>query len=199
MIWKIQACKTILRHWRCQLKPKTQPHLHMCPSVCFYTLFFQPVGEVVFIQAAVWIFFFTHHFPLYHIDAYFKVHVICLWTHICTALAGFLFLFWKVSPSPQACPPCSCLHQPGCLRITQQAVCHLLQVADRLPLLPPTPQLQARVPLPRPQSRAKLVRMEVLSVSSVESLRKSCVNRGRITKNEPLQLWAFGAIWGWIC
>lgn len=37
----------------CQLKPKTQPHLHMCPSVCFYTLFFQPVGEVVFIQAAV--------------------------------------------------------------------------------------------------------------------------------------------------
>lgn len=102
MIWKIQACKTILRHSHCQRKPKTQPHLHMCPSVCFYTLFFQPVGEVVFIQEALWIFFFTHPFPLHDIDAYFKVHVICLRTHICTALAGFPLLFWKVSSSSQA-------------------------------------------------------------------------------------------------
>lgn len=30
-----------------------QPHLHMCPSVCFYTLCLQPVGEIVLIQAAV--------------------------------------------------------------------------------------------------------------------------------------------------
>lgn len=194
MIWKIQACKTILRHSHCQLKPKTQPHLHMCPSVCFYTLFFQPVGEVVFIQAAVWIFFFTHHFPLYHIDAYFKVHVICLWTHICTALAGFSFLFWKVSSSLQACLLCSCLYQPGCLGITELVSSLLPSPGCRnLPS-------QARVELQQPQSGlAKPVRMEVLSVSSVESLRKSCVNRGRITKNEPLQLWAFGAIWGWIC
>ena len=103
MIWKIQACKTILRRSRCQLKPKTLPHLHMCPSVCFYTLFFQPVGEVVFIQAAVWSFFSPTSF-----HSIIELHILkCMLfvsghTFTCTALAGFSCLSWKVSSSSPA-------------------------------------------------------------------------------------------------
>lgn len=192
MIWKIQACKTILRHSRCQRKPKTQPHLHMCPSVCFYTLFFQPVGEVVFIQEALWSFFFTHPSPLRYRDAYFNVLVMCLWTHICHSLGwvsaslleGELILAGlrgaAAAPSQVAWEgwvrerwlPC-----PGCR----------------------TPPSAAGRPSCRRRSPGRAgENASALGLLSGES-GKSCVNRGRITKNEPLQLWALGAIWGWIC
>lgn len=165
MIWKIQACKTILRRSRCQLKPKTQPHLHMCPSVCFYTLFFQPVGEVVFIQDALWIFFFAHPFPLYYMDAYFKVHVICLWTHICTALAGFPLLFWKVSSSSQA-SAVQLPRQPGGPGMAELGSGLLPCPGCRTP---PSPAGQGQAARHSP-GRAEPVRMQVLWASSMESL-----------------------------
>ena len=55
-------------------------------------------------------------------------------------------------------------------------------------LVSPSLAGQGKAKLPGPQSRGEPVRMEVPSVSWVESLCKSCVNRGRITKKEPLQL-----------
>lgn len=163
-------------------------------SICLFLHFIFPTsGWSGFHPSCSLNFFFTHHFSFYYIDAYFKVHVICLWTHICTALAGFSSLSperWAHLPGP---PRCSCLHQPGCLGITDSgnSLLPFRQVAEILQ----AGQGEAA----RATIGGEPVRMRVLSVSSVESLRKSCVNRGRITKNEPLQLWAFGAIWGWIC
>ena len=132
MIWKIQACKTILRRSRCQLKPKTLPHLHMCPSVCFYTLFFQPVGEVVFIQAAVWSFFFTHQFPFYHRAAYFKVHVICLWTHIHLHSLSWVFLSLLEGELIFSGPSFAAARtgRAVCGSESGHAACRLLQVAE---------------------------------------------------------------------
>lgn len=62
-----------------------QPHLHMCPSVCFYTLCLQPVGEIVLIQAAV-NFFFNLFFP--PADIFLCVYVVCRWTCIFLTVAS---------------------------------------------------------------------------------------------------------------
>lgn len=193
MLWKIQACKTILRHSRCQLKPKTQPHLHMCPSVCFYTLFFQPVGEVVFIQAAVWFFFsLTHHLPFYPIDVYFKKCAIRPRTSISIACAGTCPFPGKLS---HLCRSAHSLQLPIPARGSRMS-----------PEQSGVPGVSSCAPMSGLGHAATVTiqgepagRMEVLWLSSVESLRKSCVNRRRATKSEPLQLWASGAIWGWIC
>lgn len=162
-------------------------------SICLFLHFIFPTsGWSGFHPSCSLNFFFTHHFPLYYIDAYFKVHVICLWTHICTALAGFSFLFWKVSSCSQA----SALQLPAPARLPgDHWVREQLVAFTRLQKSSGSGQGEAAWAT----VWGEPVRMEVLSVSSVESLCKSCVNRGRITKNEPLQLWAFGAIWGWIC
>jgi hypothetical protein len=92
---------------------------------------------------------------------------ICLWMHVCTALAGFPLLFWKVSPS---CGPD--LSAADC---TSQ-VWLSLQVPP-----PPTPAQGRQGTVSQPQCRALQpvrMRMEVALGLFTGEPGKSCVNRG---------------------
>lgn len=121
----------------------------------------------------------THHFPFYPIDSYFKVCAVRPWTSSCLAFAGSCPFLWEVRPFLEIFY--SCPHQLEYLRMSpEQSV---------------VPGVSSCAPMSGLGHAATVTirgepagRMEVLWLSSVESLRKSCVNRERTTKNEPPQL-----------